>query len=83
MTNALPDDILLPSDATRQGSSAIRFAAFVPISVAVAGVVAVLLGGIAAREPIDLAGQTDVDPVITGSITKPLAASPGEVTHGR
>ncbi len=44
-----------------------RLAAFVPITIAVLGVAAILLGGISARDHIVAADQA-IDPVITGSV---------------
>jgi hypothetical protein len=46
-----------------------RLAAFVPIAVAVVGVIAVLIGGVSARNA-DLAARQAVDPVMTGSVGK-------------
>ena len=74
MTIRFPDDAILPpSGALDTQSPRLKPAAFVPIAVAVAGVLAILVGGISARDvagPTDKAGQ--IDPVVTGSI-QPIA----------
>ena len=74
MTIRFPDDAILPpTGALDTQSPRLRPAAFLPIAVAVAGVLAILAGGISAR---DAAGPTDkgsqIDPVVTGSI-QPIA----------
>jgi hypothetical protein len=45
-----------------------KLAAFLPITVAIAGVIAVLLGGLSARD--DVAEAPAIDSIATGSITK-------------
>ncbi len=62
------NDILIPleiepAELPKRG----KLAAFVPITIAVLGVAAVLLGGISARDH-QVAARQAVDPVITGSI---------------
>lgn len=74
MTSSL-SDILLPRAAWSTPKGRSRAAAFVPITLALVGVAAILFGGVSAR--IDTGGHahaaavTDVDPVITGSIRAP------------
>jgi hypothetical protein len=60
-------DILLPRAAWGEGIGRTRLAAFVPITVALIGVAAILSGGITARS-IDAATVVEVDPVTTGSV---------------
>ena len=74
MTMRFPDDAILPpTGALDTQSPRLNPAAFVPITLAVAGVLAILIGGISARDtacPIDKGSQ--IDPVVTGSI-QPIA----------
>jgi hypothetical protein len=64
-------DILLPEAAVARVSRT-KLAAFLPITLAVAGVAFVLLGGVNARSPsTELAASAGVDPVVTGSIMTP------------
>jgi hypothetical protein len=75
MAKTLSDDILISEGAaTRPQKSPL--AAFVPIAIALAGVAAVLFGGISARH-VQTAEQTIViDPITTGSIaSEPKAQS--------
>lgn len=60
-------DILLPRAAWGEGIGRTRLAAFVPITVALIGVAAILSGGITVRS-IDAATVVEVDPVTTGSV---------------
>lgn len=70
MASTLPDDILLP---TATGSADRRpcrshAAAFVPITIAIIGVAAILVGRVTVHE-FEASGLVDgVDPVITGSV---------------
>jgi hypothetical protein len=64
MSTRFPDDLLLPP-ADVHAEARLRpakLAAFVPIVVALAGVAAILLGGLTVR------GAAGTDPVITGSV---------------
>jgi hypothetical protein len=76
VTIRFPDDAILPPTGTLDTQSArLKPAAFLPIAVAVAGVLAILVGGISAHDaagPIDKSNQ--IDPVVTGSI-QPIAFS--------
>jgi hypothetical protein len=68
MAKPVSDDIMLPtlsgaSDARPARSSLV---AFVPISIALVGVAAILLGHVTAQDVA--AAQTQVDPIETGSI---------------
>lgn len=70
MASASPDDILLPTatGSVDRRPSHSRVAAFVPITIAVIGVAAILLGRVTAHD-IAASGIADgVDPVITGSV---------------
>ena len=70
MTIRYPDDAMLPSgDQTDPRPAQMKPAVFLPIVIALAGVAAVLLGGLPARDPataISRAGE--IDPVVTGSV---------------
>jgi hypothetical protein len=61
------DDILLPA-GNEVRSRRSTLVAFVPIVVALAGVAAVLVGGVSARDVIAAEDAVAVDPVVTGSI---------------
>ena len=61
------DDILLPA-GNELRSRRSPFVAFVPIVVALAGVAAILLGSVSARDVIAAEDAVAVDPVVTGSI---------------
>ena len=69
MVARIPNDILLPAGAepTEAASRRSRVAAFVPITIAVVGVVAILFGGVSARHA-DAVAQDLIDSVTTGSI---------------
>lgn len=72
MTSNL-SDILLPRSAWSTVEGRSRAAAFVPITLALFGVAAILFGGVSARmDATAHAALTDIDPVITGSIAAPL-----------
>jgi hypothetical protein len=75
MANKFRNDILIPLEIepleTRpQGS---KLAAFVPITLALIGIGAILAGGISAKHH-ELAGRQTIDPVETGSIAPALPA---------
>jgi hypothetical protein len=80
MTRTLPEDILLPSGPSEHRPQGNRLAAFIPISVAVAGVAAILFGGVAAQTPV-LVGDAGVDQMVTGSIQKPSPIPAPEAGH--
>lgn len=62
-------DIILPPAAAAPGASRSKLAAFVPITLALFGVAAVLLGGVSARHgEADVASARQIDPIVTGSI---------------
>ena len=62
-------DILLPPATSAPGISRSKLAAFVPITLALLGVGAVLLGGVSARHAdADTASLRRIDPITTGSI---------------
>lgn len=72
MTSNL-SDILLPRSAWSTPEGRSRAAAFVPITLALVGVAAILFGGVSARmDATAHAAVTDIDPVITGTIAAPL-----------
>ena len=63
-------DILLPTDVEPvRPHHKSRFAAFVPITLALIGIAAILFGGVSARST-DTAARQIVDPITTGSLTK-------------
>ena len=62
-------DIILPPAAAVPGVSRSKLAAFVPITLALIGVGAVLLGGVSARHAdADTASLRQIDPITTGAI---------------
>ena len=66
------NDILLPSAGEKPAQGPSRFAAFVPITLALLGVGAILLGGVSARtSDTATAALTTVDPIVTDSIALP------------
>jgi len=64
-------DILIPTaaDTTDGRPPQSRFAAFVPITLALVGVAAILFGGVSARHTETAATQA-IDPITTGSIAR-------------
>lgn len=64
-------DILLPRAAWGEGIGRTKLAAFVPITIALIGVAAILAGGITVRTVDSAATVVEVDPVTTGSIMTP------------
>lgn len=64
-------DIILPPAAIAGGISRSKLAAFVPITLALVGVGAVLLGGVSARHDDNVAALRSIDPMTTGSIVTP------------
>jgi hypothetical protein len=82
MAKTFPDDILIPSGAADERAPSRPFAAFIPISLAIAGVAAILLGGISAQSTV-AGGPSGVDPIVTGSIAKAPSTPAGEAEHGR
>ena len=81
MAKTFPDDILIPSGAADQRAPFRPFAAFIPISLAIAGVAAILFGGITAQNTV--IGPAGIDPVVTGSVAKASSPTVGKVEHGR
>ncbi len=73
MASTLPDDILLPaprgSASPRPAKS--RVTAFVPIALALLGVVAILFGRVTTQDISANDVPVSVDPVTTGSIEAP------------
>jgi hypothetical protein len=82
MAKTIPDDILIPSGAADQRAPSKPFAAFIPISLAIAGVAAILFGGITAQSTV-ASGPSGIDPIVTGSIAKLPSTPVGEAKHGR
>jgi hypothetical protein len=82
MAKTFPDDILIPSGAADQRAPSRSFAAFVPISLAIAGVAAILFGGITAQSTV-VSGSSGIDPIATGSIAKVPPTPAGEGGLGR
>jgi hypothetical protein len=70
MSTTLPDDILLPrdTDSTDRRPNRSRIVAFVPITIAVIGVAAILLGRITVDEIAGSRAIDRADPMTTGSI---------------
>jgi hypothetical protein len=67
-------DIILPPAALAPGISRSKLAAFVPITLAILGVGAVLLGGVSARSnDASTASLRPIDPMTTGAIASPEA----------
>ena len=61
-------DILLPTDIEPvRPHQKNRFAAFIPITLALIGIAAILFGGVSARST-DSAARQGIDPITTGSI---------------
>jgi len=64
-------DILLP-EAPAARINRTRLAAALPMTLALAGVAFILLGGVNARQPsAEVAATTGIDPIVTGSIMTP------------
>jgi hypothetical protein len=82
MAKSFSDDVLIPSAAADGMAGSRPFAAFIPIGVAIAGIAAILLGGISAQNPI-AAGPADIDTIVTGSVAKASAPAAAEVGHAR
>jgi hypothetical protein len=61
-------DILLPEAATDSGLSRSKLTAFVPITLALIGVAAILLGGVTTHETNGENAAIGVDPIVTGAI---------------
>jgi hypothetical protein len=66
-------DIILPPAAGAMGISRSKLAAFVPITLALFGIGAILFGGISARNDGAVVSVSVIDPVTTGSIQTPEA----------
>jgi len=65
-------DVLLHHIESKSGSvSRTRLVAFVPITLAVAGVIAILAGGVNATPATVTAKSLEIDPITTGSIGVP------------
>ncbi len=65
-------DIILPPGTIAGGISRSKLAAFVPITLALIGVGAVMLGGVSARHSDgEVAALRQIDPMTTGSIATP------------
>ncbi len=70
MSIRFPDDAMLPPRGRADTRPArLKPAVFVPIAIALAGVVAILFGGLPARDPATAISKAEqVDPVVTGSV---------------
>jgi hypothetical protein len=68
-------DIILPPAALPADVAQSKFAAFVPIALALVGVAAIILGGVSARTDGAVASVSPVDTVVTGSIAAPADLS--------
>jgi hypothetical protein len=70
MSTTLPDDILLPTspDSTDRRPARSRIVAFVPITIAIIGVAAILVGRVTVNEIAKTDVLDGVDPITTGSI---------------
>jgi hypothetical protein len=73
MASTLPDDILLPAatGSARPRPAKSRATAFVPIALALLGVVAILFGRVTTQDISANDVPVAVDPVTTGSIQSP------------
>ena len=70
MSIRYPDDAILPltGEADRRPARP-KPAVFLPIAIALAGVVAILFGGLPARDPATAISKAEqIDPVVTGSV---------------
>jgi hypothetical protein len=76
MSTTLPDDILLPTlpNATDNRPAHSRIVAFVPITVAVIGVAAILVGKVTVHAVAETDMLGGVDRMVTGTIA--AGASP-------
>ena len=70
MSTKIPDDIMLPMGAasTDARPSQSRLLAFVPISIALIGIAAILVGRVTAHDIAAIDKPGAVDPIQTGSI---------------
>ncbi len=64
---ASTDILLHPAEGSVGQVSRAKLAAFVPITIALAGVLFILAGGVSSG-PSSVAASVEVDPVITGSV---------------
>jgi hypothetical protein len=64
-------DIILPPGMAQSATGRSKLAAFVPLTLALIGVAAVLLGGVSARHDESVAQLRQTDPMTTGAITTP------------
>lgn len=64
-------DILLPEAVTASGLSRSKLTAFVPITLALIGVAAILLGGVTTHATNGENAAIGVDPIVTGAIAAP------------
>jgi hypothetical protein len=69
MSTTFPDDILLPTTPGDKRPSRSRIVAFVPITIAIVGVAAILVGRVTAHEIANSDVMKGVDSMVTGSIT--------------
>jgi len=78
MSTTLPDDILLPTlpNATDNRPARSRIVAFVPITIAIIGVAAILVGKVTVSEIAKSDVLDGLDPVVTGTVT--AGSLPGE-----
>ena len=82
MAKNFSDDVLIPSAAAEARAGSRPVAAFIPISIAIAGIAAILFGGITAQNPV-VAGPTDIDTIVTGSVAKASSPPAAEVGDAR
>jgi hypothetical protein len=82
MAKTVPDDILVPSGAADQRAPSRPFAALIPILVAIAGVAAILFGGVTAQHRV-VVGPAGIDPTVTGSIAKAPSLPDGDAGRAR
>ena len=66
-------DILLPRAAWGTGVGHSKLIAFVPITLALVGIAAIIFGGLSARTGDATAAVTNIDTTTTGSIMTPEA----------
>lgn len=73
MSSTVPEDILVPTarGASDRRPARSRIVAFVPITIAILGVAAILVGRVSVREIAAPERPGDIDPIISGSIEVP------------
>jgi hypothetical protein len=70
MSSTVPEDILVPTapGAPDRRPARSRIVAFVPITIAILGVAAILVGRVSVHEIAAPEGTDHIDPIVSGSI---------------